>query len=110
MLSNVIFVLHFTGLMSRPPRDKPGKRGPTRLPNLVRLRSQGIKQRVEFDVYGEAIGDNSPVYRSFLGYLAKKVSIVNHDDWRLVEENVKDGLWNEVQVSLFVLLSIYRFK
>lgn len=83
-------------------------RGPTKLPSLVRARSQGNRVRVHVNDYGEPIGDTARVFANYLGVQARSVSIL-YENWHKVPRTLKDQMWNDIIVSLAHSLLIFNF-
>lgn len=86
--------------MSKPAqKEKKRTRGPTRIADIIKIRNQGIKLKVDFDSYGEPIRTNGKKFRTFLGYMARmKVSIIDFEDWHEVDESIREKIWQEAQV------------
>lgn len=71
---------------------------------------------VEFTAIGEHAGDGSATLSSFLGVLVRETVPVLIHDWRHVPNDIRDMLWEEIQVHFehsyftFYLRCILLFK
>lgn len=80
-------------------------RGPTKVRRLP-FSSQEVIE-VEFNGAGEAIGDGSIKLSSFLGPLVREVVPVTLTDWRQLGDDLKDVLWESIQVTYIFLSTAY---
>ena len=76
---------------------RKGRRG-TRLTDISLSRSMGQKIPIEFDRYWKPIGPNASRYRSFVGLLARNKPSILIEEWRNVDEKVKQHIWDTIQV------------
>ena len=72
------------------------KRGPTRMRNVAKHIEDKVE--VEFNALGEHVGRGSVTLSSFLGPLVREHVSVLLDDWRHLDDQTKDTLWEEIQV------------
>ena len=73
-------------------------RGSTMKPNITKNKSKGVKINVDYNDDGIEIGDGSIQLVSYLGVLARTMVPVDYLDWRLVPDELKEKLWDIVQV------------
>ncbi|CAA7045957.1 unnamed protein product [Microthlaspi erraticum] len=74
---------------------KKKTRGPTRMNKVAKSHEE--KVGVEFNSAGEPIGKGSVALSSFLGPLVREYVPVLLDDWRHIDEQTKETMWEEVQ-------------
>jgi len=69
------------------------------------------KVDVEFTALGEPVGKGSVTLSSFLGPLVREHVPVLLDDWRKLDDQTKDRLWEEIKVLhlLFIEYSILSY-
>ena len=70
---------------------RSGRRG-TWLKDIALSRSVGQKIPIEFDRYWKPIGPNANQYRSFVGLLARNKPSILIEEWRNVDERVKQHI------------------
>ena len=82
------------------PSNQPIRRGrrATRLRDVSLSRSVGEKIPIQFDQYWKPIGPNASRYRSFVGLLARNKPSILIEEWRNVDKNVKQHIWDTIQV------------
>ena len=92
-------------------RKKKKKRGPTRM-GMVQSRI-----KITFNERGQPVAENSSKLSSYLGVIAREHIPIVIDDWRKVDEEIKQQLWELVQVSYvnlfevnFVLLNFFTIN
>ena len=89
------------------PREKKG-RGPTRLSSLITSRISNEKTWISFDQLGNAIGDESKRFSSYVGLLGRsKVSIL-YDHWNNVPDEAKNCIWECIRVC--IIDTIHHFS
>ena len=62
-------------------------------------RDPNARERVEFNDFGDPVGEGSVKLSSYLGPLVWEHVPVTFDDWRKISEEVKIVLWKFVQVT-----------
>lgn len=75
----------------QPPQRNNNKRGVNKLKAVVPI-------EIEFDSFGEAIGDNQNVFSSNIGVITRRRVNYLVDDWKLISPDEKDALWFEIKV------------
>jgi len=78
------------------PKQKK-HRGPTKMKHIAR--DPNARERVEFNDFGDPVGEGSVKLSSYLGPLVREHVPVTFDDWRKISEEVKTVLWKSVQVT-----------
>ena len=63
---------------------------------------------VQFDEFGEPVGDDSSRMSSQLGHLVAERVPFNYLDWDKVPDNIKDGIWNDVEVVIYTLAVFFK--
>jgi len=81
-------------------------RGATRMAHFLLKRLNGEKIPIDFDQYTKKpLGENRKKFKSHVGYIARsKVSILV-ESWDLVSVTVKDKIWEDIMVILFMIVS-----
>jgi len=81
-------------------------RGATRMAHFLLKRLNGEKIPIDFDQWTKMpLGENRKKFKSHVGSIARsKVSILV-DHWDLVSESVKDQIWQDIMVNLFMIVS-----
>jgi len=81
-------------------------RGATRMAHFLLKRLNGEKIPIDFDQWTKKpLGENRKKFKSHVGSIARsKVSILV-DHWDLVSENVKNKIWEDIMVILFMIVS-----
>ncbi|CAA7022577.1 unnamed protein product [Microthlaspi erraticum] len=74
---------------------KKKTRGPTKMRKVAKHHDD--KVQVEFTSVGEHVGVGSVTLSSFLGPLVREHVSVLLDDWRHLDDELRDTLWEEVQ-------------
>ncbi|KAH7838044.1 hypothetical protein Vadar_021409 [Vaccinium darrowii] len=85
-----------------PKKKKRKGRGSTRLPNVIKDRSSGVKKVIDYDDIGRPKGRNRPQFASYLGVLARTMVSIDYKDWFEVPVHIKDKLWMMVQEAFIV--------
>ena len=67
-------------------------------PNITKNKSKGVKINIDYNDDGIEIGDGSIQLVSYLSVLARTMVPVDYLDWRLVPNELKEKLWDIVQV------------
>lgn len=83
----------------QPPTKTKRRRGLTRMSKVAKNHDDKIE--VEFISVGEHVGVGSVTLSSFLGVLVREHVPVLLGDWRHLEEQTRDRLWEQIQVLLF---------
>jgi hypothetical protein len=80
-----------------------GKRGPTFLTKLTKERAKGVPpQTVTFNEAGQITGP--PRFQTYLGCQARTHIPITIEDWGKVDKKVKEDIWEEANVSEFLVL------
>lgn len=58
------------------------------------------KIKITLNEYGQPVGQNSRQLSSVIGCLVRKKLSVRCFDWRLIDAEKKDAVWDEIQVNL----------
>lgn len=88
-----------SGAEASPSDGKPKKkRGPTKMRKVAKDHQEKVS--VSFTELGEHIGPGSVTLSSFLGPLVREHVTVLLDDWRNLDNQTKDTLWEEIQVYI----------
>ena len=74
-------------------------RGRTHMDRLSVQRGQGIRKEVEFDSKGRPIGKVASELQSYVGVLAREKVKITYDTWKKVPMDVKEQIWESVNVS-----------
>ena len=74
------------------------KRDTTLKPQLTLNRDQGKKLVVEYNDKGKLMGEASMELTSYLGFLGRTMVPMVYEDWRQVPDELKENLWDCVQV------------
>lgn len=76
-------------------------RGCTKMLKIAKVRKTGVKLKIEFDPQtGDCIGENSNEFRSYAAYLARSTCSILIDEWRLVDVDSKNSIWDDLKVLL----------
>ena len=85
------------------------KRGRTQMNKLVVQRIHGVKQSVKFNEYGQPVGEKASELQSFIGVLAREKVNINYNSWKQVPNEVKNMIWESVNVSNMILSYVMHF-
>ena len=99
-----------TGSGSGSGRSGSGDKGRsvTRLKGLTARRVAREKTQVEVDPRsGKVSGPNAAKFKSYLGLLARHHVPITTPSWDDVEETEKNLMWQDVQVFLYLLKTLY---
>lgn len=89
------------------PRKIKGRRA-TRLKDLTRDRVGDQRRTVQFDeLTGLAIGPNAVRFNSFIGLLARSKASILVMDWKDIDEDVKNKMWETIMVFHYYALCFY---
>lgn len=78
-------------------------RGTTRKSMIIRNRNRGIKLVIKYNADGIYVGESSVHLTSYLGVLARTMVPIRYNTWRDVPEQLKDKLWDSIEVTFFFL-------
>lgn len=68
---------------------------------ITKVRQTGVKLKIEFDPETKkCYGENSSVFRSYATLLARSFCSILKDEWRQVDEHIKDSIWTDLKVLL----------
>lgn len=84
------------------------KRGPTKMKNIAMDGDDKIE--VKFNENGQPIEEGFATLSSFLGSIVREIVPYTISDWRKVPLKMKNILWNCVQVSFNIMISIQIMK
>lgn len=79
-------------------------RGPTRMRKVAKHHDDKVE--VEFTSVGEHVGCGSVTLSSFLGPLVREHVPVLLKDWRKLDAEMRDTLWEEIQVIIISILHL----
>ena len=91
--------INFSNLDGRPKRRKQTKKK-----HLLK-RSADDKVIVQYNQYGVPIGDGANDLRSYIDVLVRDSISILYDDWRRVPLEIKDKLWDHLQVIYHFLFT-----
>lgn len=95
----------------QPETKTKRRRGRTRMSKVAKNIEDKVE--VEFISLGEHVGDGSVTLSSFLGPLVREHVPVLLGDWRHLDEQIKDTMWEEIQVfshlKIVKKLSLHNF-
>ena len=83
---------------------RPKRRKQTKKKHLLK-RSVDDKVIVEYNQYGVPVGDGANDLRSYIGVLVRDSISILYDDWRRVPLEIKDKLWDHLQVICHFLFT-----
>ena len=92
-------------------QSKRSQRGVTMMPQFTSVRnSSGEKILIEFDSFYRVVDcEHYSTFKSYVAFLGRsKVSILIND-WKQVDENVKESIWTDVKV-LHTIIFIYSIS
>ena len=76
-------------------------RGCTKMTKITKVRKTGVKLKIEFDPYtGKCYGENAAEFVSYAAFLARSTCSILIDEWRLVDEDTKNSIWDDLKVLL----------
>jgi hypothetical protein len=88
-----------TDIPSSSSEPKKRVRGCTALKKINKVRTTGVKLKVEFDSKtGKCYGENSATFKSYVAFLARSTCSILIDDWPHVDESSKDSIWHDLKV------------
>ena len=92
-----------SGLQSGPKSSHSSRtpRGRTMMHCLSIQRTKGIKKDVTFNQHGQPIGETAKKMQSYIGVLVREKVKITYDNWKEVPNDVKDSIWEAVNVSIF---------
>lgn len=83
-------------------KETQSTRGNVCLTELAKRKAKGIKEVVEFNVRGQPIGRVAAEMQSYIGLLARQEVKISYKTWKMVPKEVKDIIWEHVNVSMLV--------
>lgn len=89
----------------QPKRKK--HRGPTKMKNIAK--DPNVRERVEFNGRGQAIGPRSVTLSSYIGTLVREHVPFTISDWRKVSDELKTVLWKSVQVKFLYITRLFHY-
>lgn len=82
------------------PHKKRNGRSITRMEVVFARTPDMPKIIITLNEYGQPVGKNYRQLSSVIGCLVRKKLSVRCSDWRLIDAEEKDAVWDEVQVNL----------
>ncbi|XP_019156997.1 PREDICTED: uncharacterized protein LOC109153602 isoform X2 [Ipomoea nil] len=82
--------------VSAPKRRGPNTRGPNACKNLKK-KKKTEDVSIEFDEYNRPIGPYSKQFVSYIGISVRSQVDINVNNWRSVDQCIKDTIWKEVK-------------
>ena len=76
-------------------------RGPTLMAKIDKVHQTGEKINVEFDprTYEcTGVGKNATNFKSYIAYLPQKNCSILKNDWKDVDDSIKEAIWVDVKV------------
>lgn len=92
-----------TGLDSKETQSTKSLRGKVILHGLQKRRCEGIRNSVSFNTLGQPYGPVAAEMQSYIGMLARTEVKITYKTWKQVPKNVKDAIWEHVNVSTHFL-------
>ncbi|XP_057452627.1 uncharacterized protein LOC130744462 [Lotus japonicus] len=81
-------------------------RGCTKMLKIAKVRKTSVKLKIEFDPQtGDCIGENSNEFRSYAAYLARSTCSILIDEWRLVDVDSKNSIWDDLKLHFDIIES-----
>lgn len=65
---------------------------------VVVKKAQGKRFRVQYNQFGEPVGDTRCTLQSYIGHLARTMIPIDIDSWPRVDRELKEKLWLDVKV------------
>jgi hypothetical protein len=88
--------LFTTDLHNSPPKKR--KRSITRMDNIFARTPNMPKIKIILNEFGQPIGENCRQFSSAIGVLVRQTLSVGCSDWRLVDVEKKDQVWDTLKV------------
>ncbi|KAH6777396.1 hypothetical protein C2S51_008708 [Perilla frutescens var. frutescens] len=88
-----------SAVASKDTQSTRSTRGKICLNGLVQRRVKRIIQEVEFNKHGHPIGKVASEMQSYIGHITREHVKVNHKTWREIPKDVKDMIWETVNLS-----------
>ena len=73
-------------------------RGVSSLHKVVVKKAQGKRFRVQYNQFGEPVGDTRCTLQSYIGHLARTMIPIDIDSWPHVDRELKEKLWLDFKV------------
>ena len=83
------------------PNTKRKYKGTARKSMIIRNRNRGIKLVIKYNANGIYVGESFVHLTSYLGVLARTMVPIRYNTWRDVLEQLKDKLWDSIEVTFF---------
>ena len=81
-------------------------RGSTKLPDVTKDKSAGVRKVIEYNRRGQPIGKYKAKYMSYHGVLARQMVPLAYKTWFKVPVELKDKLWDCVEVSMVCVVHL----
>jgi hypothetical protein len=88
-----------TDVHTSPHKERNGRKI-TKMEKIFARTPDMPKIRITLNEHGQPVGKNSRQLSSVIGCLVRKKLSVCYHDWRLIDVEEKDAVWDEVQVNL----------
>lgn len=94
------------------PSSSLGTKKKTRGPTLcTKLKEKITKQKlvcsIDFDEYGDPIGDMAQKFKSYIGSVVRLRVDINIESWDVVHEGLKDIIWEDIKVWKYNFLYFF---
>ena len=92
-------------------QSKRSQRGVTMMPQFTSVRnSSGEKILIEFDSFYRVVDcEHYSTFKSYVAFLGRSNVSILINDWKQVDENVKESIWTDVKV-LHTIIFIYSIS
>jgi hypothetical protein len=78
---------------------QPRGRGVTMMRKLTKVRQTGIKIKIQFNqTTWNCFGPDAKTFRSYVGFLARSYCSILKDEWKEIDKDTRDKLWEDLQV------------
>ena len=94
------------------PNEEPitrRRKGTTKLPNPSVRQGLVEKKHVDFDENMNPIGKERDKFMTFIGYKARSKVGILYPKWKLVSQQIKDMIWEDILVCNFLALVLFSF-
>lgn len=88
-----------SALASKDSKSTRSTRGKVCLTSLAQRRAKGIIKEVEFNKYGQPVGQVASEMQSYIGLITREHVKINYMTWRHVPQEVKELTWDSTNVS-----------
>ncbi|KAH6835404.1 hypothetical protein C2S53_003255 [Perilla frutescens var. hirtella] len=93
-----------TGIESKDSQSSRSLQGKICLHNLAKRKAKRVKEKIDFNKYGQPVGPAASEMQSYIGLLARKEVKIIHKTWKHVPQEVRELIWESVNLSYTVEL------